>query len=455
VDLQHVIINNLNRLENWQQKKLVVGYSGGLDSTVLLSLVASLKNNFPELNIAAIHVNHNLMEQCDLWQQHCEKFCEAIQVPFNSIKITSLTSSGKGIEDAARQARFGIFEKYINEDELLLLAHHANDQTETIIYRLMRGSGVVGLSGIKQIQALKKLTIIRPLLTVEKTELEQYAISNKIKWIDDNSNSDENYDRNYIRKNVISVLENRWPDLHQKLTKNSKLLEQQAELLDELAVEDSKIIVSNSGYLELDQLRKINPKRCLNFLSWWFRQNIGYSLSNTRIKLIYNDLKNYRNEASFKQNCGGSVLLQSRNRAYLIPHSFFSETYEVLFLNEFLPEHWQQIIEIGLSKYISISLKFKSNNDFDTIKKMNLEISFGVANGKVKFSHKQNSCELRKLFQQQNVPSWLKPCWPILTSKGSMASVVGFGHLQPFADGLKDVRTGCSIIWGNDRHFKI
>ncbi len=455
MDLQHVIITHLNLQNDWQQKKLVVGFSGGLDSTVLLSVLASVRDKFPELNLSAIHVNHGLMQNCNEWQKHCENYCAAIQVPFKAVTCDSITKTGKGIENAAREQRFKVFQQLLTEGDLLLLGHHANDQTETVIFRLLRGTGIVGLAGIKSPQIINNITVVRPLLYIEKFNLNKYAIENQLNWIEDKSNSDEQYDRNFIRKNIIPVLQSRWPDIHQKLHKNSILLQQQSLLLDQLAVEDSKQLLSQMGFLKLDEVPKLNQSRVLNFLSWWFRENSGYSLSSTRLNLIYHELNNYRKDANFKHVCQDHVLLQSSNRAFLISNVFFEERSDDRAINSLLPDTWSKTITVNISPFVSISLSFQSSVDFENFKNLNLSINSGIKNGKIKLFDKAHSSEIRKLFQQKNIPAWLKPHWPILTKNKDLVSIPDFGHLQEYAKKLNGVTVDCLFCFGDDRHFKI
>ncbi len=455
MDLQHVIINAFKNIDNWQLRHFVVGYSGGMDSTVLLFLMQSLKKKFPEINLSAIHINHGLMQQADQWQQHCEHYCNRLGIPLTSVASTKISSTGKGIEQAARKARQDIFKNLCSPNHILLLAHHANDQTETHIYRLLRGSGIHGLSGIKSNNTINGYEIVRPLLSIDKSSLTEYARLNKLSWIEDNSNSDLQYDRNFLRKNIVPVLKSRWPNLHKNIAKNISLLEQQLQLLDELAEQDSGSLLSDSGYLQLDKLKNFSQYRIQNFLSWWFRNAIDYSLSNSRINAIYNEFINFRVDANSKQSCSDHLLMQSSNRVYLVAKEFLCLKLSDINLNSLLPEDFQQRMEVELSPYTTLIFLFEDEKAFLGLKKLQLKVGFGVGNGKFKFAHKAQSSEIRKIFQQHNVPAWLKPYWPVLRDSDAVAQLSGFGTEEKYKKQLEGVNSHCIFRWSVNRHFEI
>lgn len=148
-----------DQLSNAQQ--IVVGFSGGLDSSVLLH---SLSQKVEAHRILAVHINHGLSENADHWQAHAEGFCQSFGVNFYS-ETVKLVGDGGGLEDAGRLARYEVFERCLDEDGILLLGHHQDDQVETLLYRLMRGAGPRGLSGIPKTRSVGKGVLLRPLLT--------------------------------------------------------------------------------------------------------------------------------------------------------------------------------------------------------------------------------------------------------------------------------------------------
>jgi len=223
------------------ESRWCIAFSGGLDSTVLLHL---LKSTQPNLSIFAIHVNHQISPHAHSWQQHCEEVCQQLRVPFVTEKVT-VENRGNGIEDAARSARYGAFKKHLSSGDYLLTAHHADDQAETLLLRLLRGTGSKGLAGIaveRMFDQQKNIKLLRPLLSFTRDELLQYANQHQLKWIDDDSNFSEKYDRNYLRLQVMPLLQSRWPEFQKKWNQTAQLCAETESLLQEMAIADLQIM---------------------------------------------------------------------------------------------------------------------------------------------------------------------------------------------------------------------
>lgn len=166
--------------------QLWVGFSGGLDSTVLLHLLN--QNGIP---VRAVHVHHGLSSNADGWLRHCEVFARELQVPFIAVRMQVDRSDG-GVEQGARKARYKAFDSVMSSGDQMLLGHHGDDQAETFLYRLMRGAGALGLSGMAESRPLGEgKSLLRPLLSVGRSELEAWALEHGLRWIEDESNADE------------------------------------------------------------------------------------------------------------------------------------------------------------------------------------------------------------------------------------------------------------------------
>lgn len=230
-------MQQLPELKSCPDKRWWVGFSGGLDSSVLLHM---LKSAYPSLNLFAIHVNHQISPNANDWQQHCEGVCQQLGVGLIAEKV-SIENSGYGIEDAARSARYSVFKKHMSPGDYLLTAHHADDQAETLLLRLLRGTGSRGLSGIAAERLFDQQTntkLLRPLLSFMRSELLEYANQHQLKWIDDESNFSEKYDRNYLRLQVMPLLQSRWPGMQKKWNQTAELCAETESLLIEMATAD-------------------------------------------------------------------------------------------------------------------------------------------------------------------------------------------------------------------------
>ncbi|EIK51760.1 tRNA(Ile)-lysidine synthetase [Stutzerimonas stutzeri TS44] len=213
-----------------------VAFSGGLDSTVLLQLLADLARREALPPLRAIHVHHGLQPAADAWPEHCRRVCAALGVPLEVLYVQVKT--GRNLEQAARQARYAAIEIRLEEDEVLLTAQHRDDQAETLLFRLLRGAGVRGLAAMPARRRLGRGWLVRPLLDVSRSELEAHARRLGLGWVEDPSNDSLEFSRNYLRHQVMPLLAQRWPQTATTLARTAAHMAEAQTLLDELAKMD-------------------------------------------------------------------------------------------------------------------------------------------------------------------------------------------------------------------------
>ena len=251
---------------------LVVALSGGLDSTVLLALLHELSQDRAlALPLRAIHVDHGIDSRSDSWRLHCERECARLGVSLCCYRADLAAATSAPVsEDAARTARYGFFEQSLGEGECLLLAHHQDDQLETLLLRLCRGAGVEGLAGMPQRRALGAGFLLRPLLGVSRRSLEQIARARSLAYLSDPSNEESHYDRNLLRREVFPVVEARWPSYRQSWGKTQRLLAESAELNAALAdIDLARCRIGESGRLSVPRLNELTGARRRNLLRRW------------------------------------------------------------------------------------------------------------------------------------------------------------------------------------------
>lgn len=253
-----------------------IALSGGLDSTVLLHLLASLARREALPPLSAIHIHHGLQAAADAWPAHCRELCAALAVPLQVTHVQ--VSPGASLERAARDARYEAFAAALAPGEVLLSAQHRDDQAETLLFRLLRGAGVQGLSAMSASRALGAGQLLRPLLQCSRAELQAYAEAHHLSWVEDPSNADERFSRNYLRQQILPALTRRWPQAAANMARSAEHLSEAALLLDELAQQDLLQAQAPAEHawlqlpsLALPALRELSEPRQRNALRYWLR----------------------------------------------------------------------------------------------------------------------------------------------------------------------------------------
>jgi len=243
---------------------LCVGLSGGCDSVLLLYLASRL--NWPA-GLSAIHVHHGLSAHADDWARFCSDYCQQLSVPLNSVRVTVEREVGHGLEAAARDARYAAFAAHLPASGNLLLAQHRGDQAETVLFNLLRGSGVAGAAGMRDERAWPGGRILRPLLGVSRAEIEVCAQECGLHWIEDESNADTGFSRNFLRHQILPAIAGRFPGAESALARAAVNFREAADLLDELAAADWQgvAIGEQAG---LTGLRALSMARLKNLLRW-------------------------------------------------------------------------------------------------------------------------------------------------------------------------------------------
>lgn len=301
--------------------RYVVAYSGGLDSTVLLhALSMGLRSLASPAALVAVHIDHQLHPDSTAWADHCERYAGSLGVRFERRSAHIPRDAGEGIEAAARVARYAILESLLETGDWLLSAHHENDQAETLLLNLMRGSGLAGLAGIGSSRPIGKGWLLRPLLGVPRSELERYAAAEALAWVEDPSNAESRYDRNFLRNEVLPLLRTRWPAAAGSLRRSADLAAEAAALLAELAELD----LADAGVparLDLAVLRRLPLPRQRNLLRHAIRR-LGLPLPPaTRLTQIVEELAGAREDAQPFVSWPGVEVRRYRDHVYLLRES--------------------------------------------------------------------------------------------------------------------------------------
>ena len=247
---------------------VLIGFSGGLDSTVLLHLLAS-DADMRRSGLRALHVHHGLHADADAWAAHCERQCAALGIALRIVRVEVDHGSGLGIEGAARAARHRAFAEALDDGGILALAHHRDDQAETFLLRALRGSGVDGLASMRRWRAYANGWLWRPLLDDARSALLEYADAHGLRWIDDPGNDETRFERNFLRNEVMPLLGRRWPYAAENLARSAALAAQATDLLD---AEDASALLRamrDQSTLDVDALTSMPRERRARVLRRW------------------------------------------------------------------------------------------------------------------------------------------------------------------------------------------
>lgn len=414
----------------------LVGLSGGLDSVVLLHALASLREqSHPAIKLRAIHVNHQLQPAAADWELHCQELCTQLGIECITRRVEISDSSG--IENAAREARYREFEAALSPPEALLLAHHRDDQMETVLLRLMRGAGSRGLGGIPASRALGASRLLRPLLAVDRAELLQYGETCELSWIEDESNADTSFDRNYCRHQLLPLIEARWPGYRESVSKSAVLAAESEALLQDLAAIDlTQIAAPEAGVLQRDKLLALPEPRRRNVLRQWL-QSLGAA------DLSWNQLQQLSVEilggAESRFLADGFQLHCYRDKLYALADDALNVLPEAMPLAELRQNAALPLANNG-------SLQFREAEGAGLVHGQGdpLSIRYRQGGETCRLSGRPSK-SLKKILQESELPPWLRGRIPLLYHGEELACIPGVGVCDGYA--AKPGEAGYLVDW--------
>jgi tRNA(Ile)-lysidine synthase len=398
---------------------LAVAFSGGLDSTVLLH--ATVKAHGAK-NVYAFHVHHGIQKEADQWQRHCQAIAKKLGCHFDTQNVK--LNKNSNIESQARELRYQALydmcqQQHIND---LLLAHHQDDQAETVLIQLMRGAGVAGLSAMPLVKTTKQNTIHiwRPFLNMRRQDLEAYAKEHRLTWIEDPSNQDESYRRNAIRKTILPTLEKHQAGATENLARSAKHLAQAQELLNQLADIDLGLIDTKDGLSKTNLIRlyKTSAPRASNALRRWLNKNQLAYPSEERLTAWWLELQQSRVDSQLQWEHDGHLIRLWRG-ALSIHHDQQASTSKK---NTDTEGEW-------IFKQLPSNSKLPgiAKQRFNEAKTKGLINTMARQGGeKFKVDLKRPRKSLKNLFQEANIPPWQRDI-PLLYIGDELVAVAGIG----------------------------
>jgi tRNA(Ile)-lysidine synthase len=391
--------------------QLAVAFSGGLDSTVLLH--ATIKAHGKK-NVHALHVHHGIQKEADQWQAHCKAVAKKLGCHFDTRNVKLNKQSN--IESQARNLRYEALTQMCQAHNIqdLLLAHHLDDQAETVLIQLMRGAGLPGLSAMPQVKSKELIHLWRPFLNMRRKDLEIYAKEHQLTWIEDPSNQDESYRRNAIRKSILPTLEKFQEGAIENLSRSAKHLGEAQELLNQLADIDLGLIEGKEGLSKTNLIRlyKTSQARATNALRRWLSKNGLAYPSEERLTAWWSELQQTRPDSKLQWDHDQQVIRLWRGHLTITQDAGSSEvvgewTFKKIPANSKKP---------GIAK-----------DRFEKAKKKGLINTMAREGGeKFKVDSKRPRRSLKNLYQEAAIPPWQRDV-PLLYIGEDLVAVAGIG----------------------------
>ncbi len=384
-----------------EQQNVWVAYSGGIDSHVLLDLA---RQSFA--NVTAVHVNHGIAADDDKWQQHCVDVCAALNIKLHILSVIP-QASDKGPEAALRTARRVAWQQLLQVNDVLLIAHHAADQAETILYRLLRGTGPHGLSGMSRVSKLGRAKLVRPLLDIKKATILAYAKQHNLSWIEDHSNHNNTYARNYIRNQVMPLLQQRWPSALDNINRAGVLCAKLVQHTQPVLKDKLATMLKADQLLDLIKLQQEDLLWQQQLLRAWL-QLFALTPSVKQLRLLHEQVVNAKADAMPEFKIGQCYVKRSNNQLYLL----HSKT--VVHSNWQQPWDLQNDLLLPTGQYLCRQQIAATPEFWRKLSQYNVAVRLGTHGRKAK-----------KIFQQMAIPPWERINYPLIFADDRLVCIVG------------------------------
>ncbi|WP_186787034.1 tRNA lysidine(34) synthetase TilS [Candidatus Tremblaya phenacola] len=442
----NILINNmLEKAFNnmFGYKKIVLAYSGGLDSTVLLDMFTimtskknSLLSNEYILNIRAIHVNHGLSCNSKLWFKHCRAQCLKRNIPFKSICLC-LNKYYKGIENTAREERYGKLINSLLPGEVLVAAHHNDEQIESFFINLKRGSGPLGLSSMANSSYFKSSFLLRSLLQLSKYQLKAYANIFSLSWIEDESNNDVKFERSYLRIHILPTLKARWLKFNGSVSRSISIFFEQDYLINELLSSALLRLVNYDGSLSLLPLFSMDIIKRYAIIRRWLIKYNSKMPSKKKVVYIWKYIINCRYDAKPRLIHGNKFICRFHNKLYFIVKNSFSSFEVNITWNSFegplfLPKELGILvcyslklgINLNRSKRLSYAVKRLVVSNISYIETPSFNESMAIRFGNFNRKLLNYDSSLKSLCQL-GIPFWVRNKMPLLFFENGYIASIG------------------------------
>ena len=409
-------------LQTHPATKYYLAYSGGLDSHVLLHACAALQAQYPfQFQFQAIHIHHGLQASADVWVEHAEQICTALNLSLKVMHLNLTPAAGESIEAVARQARYQALSECLAAGEMLLTAHHQDDQAETFLLNALRGSGGAGLAAMPLMRTLGAGQLARPLLAFSRAQLEVYAQQHQLHYVDDPSNAQLQFDRNYLRHEILPRLQERWPATKQALSRAASWQTEQQQVLEHLlAAQLPQFIGSQAHTLSAKTLNTQDEYLQKALIRYWL-QSRGFTMPSA--KKLQHILKDVFGSSADSTPCvawGTCELRRYRDDVYALKPLSKHDAKQIIVWVDWEQDLYLPALERSLSKSL-LSAEFKQQA---LNSKLVITVRFRQGGERVQRTQ-GHSLELKTLFQAASLPPWERERVPLIYVGEQLRLVVG------------------------------
>lgn len=419
------------KLKHWVQpgRHVALALSGGADSVALLDILAPLRASL-HFHLSALHVNHQISPNAARWAEFCAGLCAGCDVPFAAVKVDVAHRRGESLEAQARDARYRVFAE--QHADFIVLAQHLDDQAETLLLQLLRGAGAKGLSAMGELQARGEGqgSMVRPLLDVSRRTILDYAALRGLKWVEDESNADIAFDRNYLRHSVMPLLAQRFPGYRETFARSSRNLAESAQLLDDLARLDCASAASGDR-LKVEALRGLSEARARNLLRYWLAQ-MGIPMPSAgRLENLLQQLCSARDDAQVRISLGGALIRRYRGEVHVEPSAKSPEDKtKALEPQPGLAVIWalQDVLELpGSGGRLQFERALGQGLSLARLTAEPVTVRLRGGGERLRPDCRRPRRSLKNLLQEAEIPPWQRQRLPLLFSGERLVFVPGIG----------------------------
>lgn len=396
----------------------LIAHSGGIDSQLLLCLAARM---LPKSSLLVVYVNHHLQEEADQWAEFSSQQAEKYGLNHLILDVYPKDHS----ENAARDERYQVFENLIEQDDVMLFGHHADDQAETLLYRMLRGAGLSGLTGMPASRSLGKGYLLRPLIKCTREQIENAAESLSLACVNDPSNESDAYDRNYLRNKVFPLLKARWPRLVERWQDNAALLQDTEKLLEIYLDADLELCSSAPESFELDPWSQMPDLKQVAVLRHWIYRALGLRLNAKTLEKIISDVIRSQSDAEPEFVLGDVCLRRFQNGLFLV------RDYKERVVSIIVTANG----EYHLGDGVLLIHGLPESRALKVLRRQGGESCCPVG---------RKTKSVKKILQESSIPPWQRKHWPLVYGDDKLIAIPGVCLCQE--SGFKE-NQDFSVLW--------